>query len=368
MRLLFTLPNFQPSNFGGVVASMSQVIKHLSLRYEVRVLTTSYKLPDTFCSKFNIWLDQEEFLVKYVKTKRPLISFRYIIAGLKEIKSCDQVHLSSIFFFPNLAFACYGLLLKKKIFWSPHGELLRPALKIKYWKKFFYLIFVRVIKNEIFFRATSDEEAIQIRRVLHIIDVTVIPNFFDFKPVYSVVKKRQFLFLGRVCPIKRIENLIIACSKSKSFNKNDYVLCIAGTVDNEFKGYYTNLKKQIVALSLSEKIIFTGNLFSPEKEQLLAQSRALCLVSDSENFGNVVVEALAQGTPVIASTGTPWSILQKIGCGLWIDNSPDEIALALDTIIKINDSGYKKMCVNARTLSEKFSSNIVIEQWIKFIN
>ena len=48
--------------------------------------------------------------------------------------------------------------------------------------------------------------------------------------------------------------------------------------------------------------------------------------SHNENFGNVVVESLSQGTPVIASTGTPWKILEKYHAGYWIKNNPENIA------------------------------------------
>ena len=46
-----------------------------------------------------------------------------------------------------------------------------------------------------------------------------------------------------------------------------------------------------------------------EKNKVIASNMALVLPSKSENFGNVVLEALAQGTPVIASKNTPWQIL-----------------------------------------------------------
>lgn len=43
--------------------------------------------------------------------------------------------------------------------------------------------------------------------------------------------------------------------------------------------------------------------------------RVILLVSESENFGNVIIEALSQGTPVIASCGTPWAEIEKKNAG-----------------------------------------------------
>ena len=44
-------------------------------------------------------------------------------------------------------------------------------------------------------------------------------------------------------------------------------------------------------------------------------SELLVLPSHNENFGFVIPEALASGTPVIASDRTPWGITEETGCG-----------------------------------------------------
>ena len=41
------------------------------------------------------------------------------------------------------------------------------------------------------------------------------------------------------------------------------------------------------------------------------------LPTHSENFGIVVAEALACGTPVITTQGTPWKELESNHCGWW---------------------------------------------------
>ncbi|NRB73718.1 MAG: glycosyltransferase, partial [Verrucomicrobiales bacterium] len=51
--------------------------------------------------------------------------------------------------------------------------------------------------------------------------------------------------------------------------------------------------------------------------------------SHSENFGIVVAEALACGTPVITTTGTPWQELTGRRCGWWVDPTVDALASSL---------------------------------------
>jgi glycosyltransferase involved in cell wall biosynthesis len=54
--------------------------------------------------------------------------------------------------------------------------------------------------------------------------------------------------------------------------------------------------------------------------------------SYTENFGMVIAEALVHGIPVIASNGTPWKEIESQGCGLWIKNTPENIAKAINNI------------------------------------
>jgi glycosyltransferase involved in cell wall biosynthesis len=39
--------------------------------------------------------------------------------------------------------------------------------------------------------------------------------------------------------------------------------------------------------------------------------------------------------PVIASRGIPWQRIEEIGCGLWVNNDPEELARAIDRAAKM---------------------------------
>ncbi|MGC1399118.1 glycosyltransferase, partial [Candidatus Binatus sp.] len=62
--------------------------------------------------------------------------------------------------------------------------------------------------------------------------------------------------------------------------------------------------------------------------------------SFTENFAIVVAEALAHGAAVIASTGTPWKDVERVGCGLCVANDPASLA---DAISKINSMPLAEM-------------------------
>jgi glycosyltransferase involved in cell wall biosynthesis len=72
-----------------------------------------------------------------------------------------------------------------------------------------------------------------------------------------------------------------------------------------------------------------GAVLSETKQRLFECSDVALVPSYTENFGIVVAEALAHGVPVIASKGTPWSRLEAMKCGLWVDNDPKTLAEAI---------------------------------------
>jgi glycosyltransferase involved in cell wall biosynthesis len=369
MRILFVLINFPPSIFGGIASSMYPLIKELNIvpEYEVKVLTTNYKIPNKEMPITNCWSTFNEIAVNYIKTKNPFFSLNYLREGFRQIKKTDQVHLSSFFYFPNLLFLIVCIIYKKRRFLSPHGELLNSALKNKYWKKAPYLMLMKIFLKSVIFRATSDQEALVIKHFLPHSQIIVIPNFFKLGVPLKMEKLNQFLFLGRICNIKKIENLILACSLSKQFLANKYNLLIAGPTDNEYLKYETELKNLVVSCNLKNNIEFLGEVNSPIKEKLVSQSKALFVVSESENFSNVVVESLSQGTPVVASKGTPWQSLAEFNCGYWIDNSPESIATIIDEFISMNEASYKTMSENSIALSKEFTKDNVLPKWIKII-
>ena len=114
-------------------------------------------------------------------------------------------------------------------------------------------------------------------------------------------------------------------------------LIIAGNYNNKYGGKLKDLCK---GLNLSNTVDFIGHIEKQTKDSIYANAYVTVMPSHNENFGNVAVESLAQGTPVIASTGTPWQILEKHNAGYWIPNSPESIAESLDKILTLTKQEY----------------------------
>jgi glycosyltransferase involved in cell wall biosynthesis len=136
----------------------------------------------------------------------------------------------------------------------------------------------------------------------------------------------RLLYLGRLHPIKAIDSLLEACRLLAEEPGLQWSLVIAGDGDTRYTGA---LRNQAAAYGLNRQIEFVGQLSGEQKEATLARADVLVLPSHVENFGMVVAEALSRGIPVIASRGTPWAQVETIGCGLWVDNSPESLADAI---------------------------------------
>jgi glycosyltransferase involved in cell wall biosynthesis len=366
-KSLFILPIYKPALLGGVSISISEIVQKVSQAGDVSVLTTSSKIPTSINLPKNKWITYEGVKTYYYKTNKPEFSLGFVLRGILEIKKFDSIQLNSLFFFPNLIFIICSKILGKKVFLTPHGELLEPALEIKNWKKKPYLVFFKLIINGVIFRATSKFEYDAIHSRFPKSSVVLIPNFFKFDEPLSLPRKNEFVFLGRISQIKMIENIILACSISDKFKNSDYKFIIAGPSENGSMQYKKKLEDLILSENLSSKVQFIGELNFSEKNTLLSSAKALILISKSENFGNVVVEALAQGTPVIASKGTPWEDIKNNKCGFWIDNTPSSVAQAMEQIINMSEVDFNEMSSRALHLSKNFNIDNLLPIWDHFV-
>ena len=95
-------------------------------------------------------------------------------------------------------------------------------------------------------------------------------------------------------------------------------------------------------------MVFPGPVYSDTKDWLYQEARFFVLPSHSENFGAVILEALAGGTPCIATKGTPWAQLPEKNCGWWVDDSVDALQATLTSLLSLPETDYQTMSLSAR--------------------
>ena len=310
------------------------------------------------------------------------IRIRYCLCGLgqiakmiwhtyREIKLVDWVMLCDMFQRQVFITAVISCFYKKKIIWSPRGELSKAAIGNSSVKRI-YLWLVRLIfAHRVTFHATSEEEKeLILSHFGEDIDVVVIPNYMELPNVHKHHggSHPYLLYLGRLAPIKALDKLIDGLAESKLCRNSDFEFKLVGGVEEQFEDYKKLLVDKIHFYNLDNKITFVGPVHGEQKYVILANSYAMMLMSHSENFGNVVIEALSQGTPVVASKGTPWEGLRTNNAGEWIDNTPKEIARCVDKIISLTPEEYGILRKNALNYGENFDIYKNVSTWLKVLN
>ncbi|MGB9879890.1 MAG: glycosyltransferase family 4 protein [Anaerolineae bacterium] len=147
--------------------------------------------------------------------------------------------------------------------------------------------------------------------------------------------ERFILFVGTLEPRKNLLTLLKAYAKFKRQTKADHKLVLAGSPGWLYQPIFAAVEE----LGLQDDVLFPG--FIPEDELPLWYNTADVFVYPSlyEGFGLPPLEAMACGTPVIASNAS--SLPEVVGdAALLVDPySPDEWATALLQVCKDRDLG-----------------------------
>lgn len=274
-----------------------------------------------------------------------------VIEALSHIRDIDIVHIHGIwppFMHRFVAVAKrYGI----PIVWSLHGMLSPWAMKFKWWKKALPWVLwqKRDLKCAAVFHVTSEKEKEWVRML-------GIENRMVNIPVGTVIRDvvrhahdvRRLLFVGRIAPVKSLEKLLCAWAMVE---RRSWRLQIVGADDSP--GYEDSLRRLCGRLGLGESVDFEGAKFGDELEQIYLQADALALVSETENFGAVVADALARGLPVVTSLGTPWQEVENSRCGWWTRNDADSLAMVLRELISLSDDERWAMGARGRELVRK---------------
>ncbi len=120
---------------------------------------------------------------------------------------------------------------------------------------------------------------------------------FDHTKYYPIkkIRKKFFLIMGRHNPHKNLARVIKAFAYAKI---NEYKLIFVGPFD---KRHTPRLMKLIDKFNLGNLCVWKGWVNDDEKLSLLNECHALIIASLWEGFGLPALEAMACGTPVIAS-------------------------------------------------------------------
>lgn len=305
---------------------------------------------------------------KWDHLRVPLLRQMRISRGLSRalrsaLRETDVVHSHGLWLAPNLDAAAAAKQAGKPHIVSPRGMLSAVALGISANRK---QLAWRIgqgaaLRQTACLHATSEAELEDIRAVGLRNPVAVIPNGIDIPEFREGCERsRVVLTLGRIHPKKGLVALVRAWSQVEALHPS-WRLRIVGPAEN---GHDQELASLVRQLGLNN-IAIEGALFGDEKLRAYRQASLFVLPTLSENFGLVVAEALAAGTPVISTIGAPWRGLEENRCGWWIDHGDRALANSLLTAMALPPAELVEMGARGRLwMARDFSWDCVAEDML----
>ena len=268
----------------------------------------------------------------------------------------DLYHCNALWMYCNHLTCRYARHIGKPYVLSPHGMLYPTALAIKSWKKkpMLWTWFNRDIHHASCIHATCEDEMRFCRQFGYKGPIAVIPNPVVIPQCVSMKETIDPHFtigyLGRLDPIKRVENLLKGAALALKNGCRSFTIEIMGSGSSEYEQF---LRNETSRFGLNDIVQFVGFVSGSDKYDRLRRLRALFVPSLQENFGMIVPEALICGTPVYASFGTPWYELEQNNCGWWRDNTPETIAEVIYELMSLDDEALLAKGYNGRMLIEE---------------
>ena len=343
MRILQVVPCYLPGrSYGGPIASVHGLARALvASGHEVSVFTTDRDgWAPLVPPPARTMIDGVDVRYFHARFPRRLHTAPSMKAALREeVSGFDLAHLHGLYSWPCMRAAREAETAGIPYVVSPRGMLVRDLirrrgrLRKELWIRAFDR---RTLERSALVHATSEREANDLAafpfRWPHIATIAngVEPFVVDASraslPVREAVQRDDaILFLGRISWKKGLDRLVRAVAMLDRGH-----LLVAGADD----GYGAELRRMIHELELGSRVTLLGEVDGPDKALLLDHARVLALTSHHENFGNVVVEAMSAGLPVVVTEAVgAASFVASAGVGRVVAGDPEAIATSLAELL-----------------------------------
>jgi glycosyltransferase involved in cell wall biosynthesis len=349
LKLLFVLPVYEPAwSFGGVVRCMSNLCRGLvALGHAVTVYTIHTEgqahRPSGASGEA---VDQGGVLTYFFPptfSSSPAFDSRALITHLRQtIHNFDLVYVGALWQWLGIAVAATCARENVPFVMGIHGGFLKAlrhkngAKKMIYW----FLFLKRALTRASALHLTTHYELKESCDLLGNYKCFIVPNSLDcsyFRPMkqHRAGFRQRFgiplsapllLTVGRADATKRFDLLIQALSAVSELN-----LLIVGPEPCNLMDKWNTLAKE---LNVSDRIFWSGHLVGEELLQAYSAADIFSLISNSENFAMVVVEAMACGLPILINPEVGVSeFLQNTDGIVIVEKKSPAIAQALQGLL-----------------------------------
>ena len=353
MRLLFATPYYYPEfKFGGPPRKIHALARGLAGRgHQVQVITFDFEN-----RRSRERTEMEGVEVCYLA---------WIGRGLKQVPlnldsiwdaaaNADAIQCYGLYNLLCPIVACIAYCRNRPFVLEPLG-MYPPRARNPFAKKTYNLLLTRwMMRHAAAVIAASEGEAADLgaiadpKKIVYRrngIDVSAFANLpsgdtlrqtWDISPSEKVV-----LYVGRISPIKNLEQLILAFAEADLPNLR---LVLVGPILEP--AYEARLRALIAAQHLEPSVIMAGPLYGEEQRAALALADLFVLPSLNESFGNAAAEAVAAGIPVLLTETCGIAPIINRRAGLSVPLGVKSLASGLRTMI--NDPARRKQLVARR--------------------
>lgn len=374
MRVLHFLPVYAPAwRYGGPVLSVSRVCEGLAAEgVDVRVVTTNAGLPELPIAQLGVPQTVNGVQVTYypVDAQTGAIRSKELINNISQHITWSQlVHLSSIWQPLGLPVQRAAHAADVPVIQTLRGALGPYSWRRGWWKKipYFFLLEKPLLQRANWIHCTTLQEAKELSWLRLNPPVNILPNPLDLSCLSCEPSRGHswrlrmgiptdqplFLVAGRQHHKKGLDLLPPVL---KSLSHESWQILFIGQDED---GSGRQIREQLTQLGLAERCHW---LESQPSYQLSGPYNAadwLLLPSRHENFGNVVIEALACGAGVIA-TPSVGVVSELVDCdGVFIEyRNPVDWKRALLCALSRTRPGHRaaqfvKARYSARSIAQK---------------
>ncbi|MFA5737144.1 MAG: glycosyltransferase family 4 protein [Candidatus Paceibacterota bacterium] len=361
MKIAIIYDMLYPFNVGGAEIRNYQMAKQLSLRHEVHLFGVKMWIgPDVIKREGIIYHGVCRYSKMYnfdgARTIWEPIKFALKLFFPLLREKFDIIDTSSFVYFHCFVCKAVSILNKTPLILTWH----------QYWSDYWYdyigglQAFVGKLIEKTVKNLTQNHIAVSLTTRKDLINAGVPPKniFVVYNGVnLNIVKKTPIsqekfdvLFVGRLIHQKNIGLLI----KTADLIRKDFPNLKVGIIGNGPN--YEQLKKMSVKLGLEKNIIFLGFLSNlKDVYAYMKAAKIFVLPSLLEGFGIVVIEANANGLPVIV-VKNKWNAAVELVTngknGFIVDNNIDDLAKKISYLLK-NDNIRFSM----KNEAQKFAAN-----------
>ena len=319
MRILHFMPVYAPAwQYGGPVLSVSRLTEGLARQgLDIRVLTTNAGLPQLAPEHLGRPLERNGVAVTYHPVDQPgsTIRSRALLKALPAaLEGVDLVHVSAIWQPLGLPVQRAALRHGIPVLASLRGALGPYSLRQGWWKKLpWFLLRERpLLQRAAGLHVTSLQEERELAGLALRAPRFLLPNPLDLESLRpdAQLGRHWRLSQGLALDIP----LLLVCGRQHHkkgldllprvlapLRQRSWQLLLVGGDDD---GSGARLRAGLERAGLAGRVHWIATLPAPDLGGVYNAADLLLLPSRHENFGNVVIEALACGTATLISDRT----------------------------------------------------------------